>query len=322
MSSTDIKRALVIGASGQLGAVLLERLENSGVTTRGTFCHNGSAVQKQKPSSSKLELVKSGQQPLLVQLDLLDRGQISDVIEDFSPDCIYVAGAYTDVDGCELEPERSNAINVQGVRDVVAAARELSSCRLVYFSSDFVFDGLRGPYDEKAKPSPASVYGKHKVEAERVVASSGLSNVIIRTSTVFGRDPQSKNFIARLLASLQKGESVVVPDDQIANPTYNETLADAAIELCNSYNQGLFNVAGATRVSRYQLALDAAAIFALPTKLISASSTLALKQAAKRPLMGGLVINRAKSALKTELIGHVAGLQKLKAVLAQESLVV
>ena len=322
MSSTDIKRALVIGASGQVGAVLLEQLVNSGVTTRGTFYHHGSAVQEHKPGSSKLELLKPSQQPLLVHLDLLDREQISDVIADFSPDCIYLAGAYTDVDGCELEPERSNAINVQGIRDVVAAARELPSCRLAFFSSDFVFDGLRGPYDEKAKPSPASVYGKHKVEAERVVASSGLSNVIIRTSTVFGKDPQDKNFVARLLATLKKGETIVVPDDQIANPTYNETLAAAAIELCNSYHQGLFNLAGATRVSRYQLALDAAAIFALPTKLISASSTPALNQAAKRPLVGGLVINRAKSALKTELIGHVAGLQRLKALLAQESLVV
>lgn len=322
MSSTDIKRALVIGASGQVGAALFERLENSGVTTRGTFYHHGLAGQEHESGSSKLELVKPGQQPQLVQLDLLDREQISDVIADFSPDCIYLAGAYTDVDGCELEPERSNAINVQGVRDVVAAARELSSCRLIYFSSDFVFDGLRGPYDEKAKPSPASVYGKHKVEAERVVASSGMSNVIIRTSTVFGKDPQDKNFIARLLITLKKGETAVVSEDQIANPTYNETLADAAIELCHSYHQGLFNVAGATRVSRYQLALDAAAIFALPTKLITASSTPGLKQTAKRPLNGGLVINRAKIALKTELIGHVAGLQRLKSLLTQESLVV
>jgi dTDP-4-dehydrorhamnose reductase len=322
MSSTDIKRALVIGASGQVGSVLLEQLEKGGVETRGTFCHHGSAAQEPKPGSLKLELLRPSHQTLLVHLDLLDREQISDVVADFSPDCIYLAGAYTDVDGCELEPERSNAINVQGVRDVVAAARELPSCRLVFFSSDFVFDGLRGPYDEKAKPSPASVYGKHKVEAERVVASSGLSNVIIRTSTVFGRDPQGRNFIARLLDALKKGEAIVVPDDQIANPTYNETLVTAAIELCNSYNQGLFNIAGATRVSRFQLALDAAAIFSLPTKLISASSTPALNQAARRPLVGGLVINRAKSALKTELIGHVAGLQKLKAALAQESLVV
>ena len=322
MSSTDIKRALVIGASGQVGAVLLERLRQSGVTACGTYCHNPSAVQQPKAAASKLELVKPERQAQWVKLDLLEREQIESVVADFAPDCIYLAGAYTDVDGCELQPDRSNAINVQGVRDVIAAARELSSCRLVYFSSDFVFDGLRGPYDEKAKPSPASVYGKHKVEAERVVASSGMSNVIIRTSTVFGKDSQDKNFVARLLLTLRKGENIVVPDDQIANPTYNETLAEAAIELSISYHQGLFNVAGATRVSRYQLALEAAAIFALPTNLIEAVHTSALKQSAKRSLAGGLVINRAKSALKTELIGHVAGLQRLKAQMAQETLVV
>jgi dTDP-4-dehydrorhamnose reductase len=88
-------------------------------------------LKSPKPGSSKLELLKPSHQTLLVHLDLLDREQISDVVADFSPDCIYLAGAYTDVDGCELEPERSNAINVQGVRDVVAAARELPSCRLV-----------------------------------------------------------------------------------------------------------------------------------------------------------------------------------------------
>ncbi|CAN5320991.1 dTDP-4-dehydrorhamnose reductase [soil metagenome] len=311
MSSIE-KRSLVIGASGQVGSALLKQL-GTGVTTCGTYCNSAPTLSASKFGSSKLELVRP--QPPLVHLDLLDRAQINDVIADFSPECIYLAGAYTDVDGCELEPERSNAINVQGVRDVVAAARELSSCRIVFFSSDFVFDGLRGPYDEKAKPSPACVYAKHKVEAERIVASSGLSNVIIRTSTVFGSDPQGKNFIARLLAALTLGQTMVVAEDQVANPTYNEMLAEAAVELCNSYNQGLFNIAGATRVSKYQLALDAAAIFALPTNLISASSTPALKQTAKRPLNGGLVTNRARIALKTELVGHIAGLQKLKATL-------
>jgi dTDP-4-dehydrorhamnose reductase len=115
------------------------------------------------------------------------------------------------------------------------------------------------------------------------VASSGLSNVIIRTSTVFGRDPQGKNFIARLLASLKKGEASLSRTIRLLIRLTMKLWQTAAIELCNSYNQGLFNIAGATRVSRYQLALDAAAIFSLPTKLISASSTLALKQAAKRP---------------------------------------
>ncbi len=300
MSINEIKRALVIGASGQVGGVIARRLVASGVTTCGTYCGH-------KPEqSSNYELQ---------HLDLLDSDEVHKVIKDAAPDCIYLAASYTDVDGCENDPERSYAVNVSGVRDMVSAVQD-KPCKLVYFSSDYVFDGLKGPYDEKAKPAPLNVYGQHKLEAERIIASSGLSNVIVRTTVVYGDEWQRKNFVARLIATLGKGESLTVPNDQIGNPTYNETLADASIELCNSYNQGVFNIAGQERVSRYQFALEAAQVFGLDQSLIKATSTSALNQAAKRPLAGGLILTKAKSALKTELIGYKDGLLKLKELLA------
>jgi len=295
MSINEIKRALVIGASGQVGGVIARRLVEDGVTTCGTYSSH-------KPDKSNFDLV---------HLDLLDAEEIRQVIEDTAPDCLYLAASYTDVDGCEKDPERSDAINVRGVRDLVSALGE-KRCKVVYFSSDYVFDGIKGPYDEKARPAPVSVYGRHKLEAERVIASSGLSNVIVRTTVVYGDDWQHKNFVARLLSTLGKGETLSVPNDQIGNPTYNETLAQAAIELCNSYNQGVYNIAGLERVSRYHFALEAAKVFGLPEALIKPVTTSSLKQAANRPLAGGLILNKAKSALKTELIGYKDGLRKLK----------
>ncbi len=300
MSINEIKRSLVIGASGQVGGVIAAKLSAAAVTTYGTYAGH-------KPDG------KTSYE--IMHLDLLDRESIEKVISEAAPDCIYLAASYTDVDGCENNPERSYAVNVTGVRDVVAAVLD-KPCKLVYFSSDYVFDGVSGPYDERARPSPINVYGKHKLEAERIIASSGLSNVIVRTTVVYGDEWQHKNFVARLIATLNKNESLTVPDDQIGNPTYNETLADAAIELCNSYNQGVFNIAGPERVSRYQFAVAAAQIFDLDSSLIKATSTSALNQAAKRPLAGGLILTKAKSALKTELIGYKDGLFKLKELLA------
>lgn len=288
-------KALVIGASGQVGGVLVEQLEAAGVTTCGTYASH-----------------KPPEKPAFVSLDITDHEQVEALIQDFKPDQIYLAASYTNVDGCEANPDRSLAVNVLAVRSVVSAAAALSACRLVYFSSDYIFDGVRGPYDEKARPTPVSVYGSHKLEAERIIASSGMSNLILRTTVVYGNEWQKKNFVARLVATLGRGETIDVPDDQIGNPTYNESLAAAAIELCQSYKQGLYNIAGIDRMSRYQFALEAAEIFQLDSQLIKAVKTSSLGQTAKRPLNGGLIMNRARAVLKTELTGVKAGLTRLK----------
>lgn len=292
-------KSLVIGASGQVGGAIVEQLRKQGVTTRGTYADNKPPAE----DSSSFDFV---------HLDITDHERVAEVVSQFKPDHIYLAASYTNVDGCEKDPDRSLAVNVLAVRSIVAAAADLSACRLVYFSSDYVFDGVWGPYDELARPKPVSVYGKHKLEAERVIASSGMSNLILRTTVVYGNEWQKKNFVARLINTVSRGEEINVPNDQIGNPTYNESLAEAAIELCQGDRQGLFNVAGLDLMSRYQFALEAAKIFELDAALIKPVTTKSLGQAAKRPLKGGLIMNRVRAVLKTELTGVTAGLTRLK----------
>lgn len=277
---------MVIGASGQVGGALFSLLADAGLEPIGTY------KQNRLPG-------------LGLQLDL-ESADAAPIIESHAPRRIYLTASYTNVDGCELDEARSYKSNVLAVERVVQACRKLGA-RLIYFSSDYVFDGLAGPYDEEAPTAPISVYGRHKVEAEQL-ALSLPDSVVVRTTVVYGPEVQGKNFVYRLLNTLSSGQVLRVPDDQIGNPTYNRNLAEAAIELGESGLTGIFNLAGPDIVSRFEFARAAAQVFNLPSDLIEPVSTAGLGQAARRPLSGGLTVAKAKSALKTGLIGYMDGL--------------
>lgn len=288
-------KAFVLGASGQVGGALFERLLGLYGPTQvvGSYCRNGAE-----------NLVK-------VDLAGLDLAPLISA----APSHVYLPASYTNVDGCELDPQSSYQINVLGVKAVVEACR-LIGARLIYFSSDYVFDGSAGPYGEADAIAPLCVYGRHKAEAEALCLHD-LDSVVVRTTVVYGPERQGKNFVCRLIKSLEAGTVVKVPDDQLGNPTFNENLAEAAVELGVSSNNGIFNLVGPERCSRYEFAQEAARVFGLPLNLIQPVSTASLQQVARRPLAGGLKVEKAKSALGTELIGYKAGLQLFKARFSQ-----
>lgn len=281
-------KSLVLGASGQVGGAIWALLADSECV--GSYASaNISRAQKD-----------------LVHIDLAE-DDCAAAIEAIAPSHIYLASSYTNVDGCELDPERSYQVNVAGVKRVAAVAKRLGA-RLIYFSSDYVFDGTAGPYGEEDLVAPISVYGRHKALAEQICLELADS-AVVRTTVVYGPELQQKNFVYRLIKTLGSGETLKVPADQVGNPTYNPNLAQAAVELGQSKLAGIFNLAGSERVSRYEFALEAARVFNLPTDLILPVRTALFNQPARRPLEGGMKLEKAKSALKTELIGYRAGLR-------------
>jgi len=218
------------------------------------------------------------------QLDITSKNDLKAVFDKIRPDLVLLPAAYSDVNGCEANPDKSFMINVTGVKNVTEF---LGSAKLVFFSSDYVFDGKNGPYAETDKPNPLNVYGKHKLEAEAIVEL--LPNaLIIRTVGIYGYNADSKNFVMSMIEDLKKGLHKQIPDDQVANPTYVENLVDGIGKLVASNKTGIYNVAGKDYVNRYEFAMQIAEVFDLDKSLIKPIKTAETDAAAIRPLNAGL----------------------------------
>src|SRR5262245_20377289 len=223
-------RALVIGASGQVGAALGERLTASGHEWVGTYAH----VHR----------------PGLRQLDMTDFRGTEHLITETAPDWVFCVGALTFVDYCEEHPDEAFQVN----RDAAAVAARAAAKRgagVVYYSTDYVFNGENGPYAEDDPVQPISIYGKSKLQGERAVRDENAQALIIRTAVVYGPEPQGKNTVYQTLRRTRAGERLRIPGDQLCSPTYNVDLAAASIALATQALQGVFHVAGPSVVDRH-----------------------------------------------------------------------
>ena len=230
--------------------------------------------------------------PDLQPLDASDDAAVRTLVNTLEPKVIFLPAAFTNVDACERDPALSQRVNVT-VMENVARACQRGNAKLVSFSSDYVFDGLDGPYSETAAPNPVNVYGQHKLEAERIAASVGA--LVLRTNGVYGAEVQGKNFVLRLVQGLRAGQTWRIPVDQFGNPTLADDLARAAWD--GVALTGVYHAAGSHFCDRHAFALEIARLFDLNPAQLEAVDTPSLNQAALRPLRGGLVSLRLEDAL-------------------------
>jgi dTDP-4-dehydrorhamnose reductase len=287
-------RALVIGASGQVGAALAARLRERR--------HHVAGTHARVP------------QPDTRALDLADLPAVRALVADVAPDWIFCPAGLTHVDHCEDHPEEAFRVN----RDAPAAVAALAAGRgagFVYYSSEYVFDGTAGPYAEGDPVGPISVYGESKLAGERAVRAANARAVVIRTTVVYGPEPQGKNFVYQLLRRLRAGERMRVPADQVSSPTYNVDLAAASVELAERDLGGVWHVVGDGVLDRYAFARLACDVFALDATRLDPVTTAELNQRARRPLRAGLRIERARALLSTPLRAPDDGLRAMRAAL-------
>jgi len=282
---------LVIGASGMVGNHLVSALQKRGMAVKGTYFRYHSND--------------------LSALDISDPQGVMQFIEQLQPAVIYLPAAMTNVDYCETHPEHSYQINVTGTRNVLSAAQQ-NHAQVVYFSTEYLFDGTSGPYREHDQPNPISVYGQHKWLAEQAVMDASASSLIVRTTVVYGLEPQGKNFIYRLVNTLGKGQTLRVPADQVSSPTYAPDLASSVLDLVQQGANGIYHIAGPDCLSRADFARTAAQIFDLDSTLIQSIQTSELAQAASRPLRAGLVVSKAEQQLGRTFVDYCQGLTQLK----------
>ncbi len=276
-------RTLIIGASGLVGGAL--RAEFPGAL--GTY----------------FRAAASGLEPL----DITDAGAVERLVKRVAPELILLPAAQPNVDRCELEPEESARTNVEGTRHVAEAAAA-AGARLVFFSTDYVFDGQGGPYAPDAPPHPINVYGRHKLEAERIVARTVANHLVVRACGVYGYQPSGKNFVMALARLGAARDPMRVPSDQWGTPTLAESLAAAVRELVLAGHRGIVHPVGPDYLTRIDFARLAAAAFGYDPGFLQPVTTPELRQPAARPLRGGVDNRSTQALLRTPLVGARAGL--------------
>ena len=269
-------KALVIGGTGLVGGALLRACAETGGEALGTF--------RSRPTA--------GMHPL----DMTDPEAVRRLVRDYRPTAIFLTAALTAVDYCESHEEEALRINVGGASAAALAATDVDA-KLVFYSTEYVFDGTAGPYSETDPISPQGVYARSKADAERAVRALVENHLILRTTVVFDWDRGSKNFGMQVWERLSAGDRMRVPDDQVGNPTLARHLSDVSLRLTQMDVRGTVNVVGGDRVPRSEFGVRLAGGLGLDPTLIEPISTAELHQIAPRPLAAGLTTEKLASLL-------------------------
>jgi len=278
-----VRTALVTGACGLLGQHLVRRLK---------FDHRVIAVD------IVADIFKDSNITFM-QSDLTDLSVVRQIFEQGSIDVVYNCAAYNDVDGCERNKEKAYDLNVGLVESLVNAGCD----KIVQFSTDYVFNGKYGPYVEDDETDPVGYYGETKLQAERILLESDGRHLIIRTNVLFGNGIGVRpNFISWLVENFKRGRRLKLVTDQYNNPVHADNLAEASIEAGKLGLTGILHIGGGSYLSRCEIAYMVAERFGFSRNLIIPVLTSELGQVARRPMRGGLRIDRAEKLLKTPLL--------------------
>ncbi len=213
-------------------------------------------------------------------VDLRDHARVRDLIRDSRPEWILLLAAYTDVDGCESNRDLAFAVNCEGAVNVAEAAREAGS-RLLFVSTDYVFDGSkRSPYETSDPRNPASVYGESKAQAEERLLEILPEVCITRTSWLFGHG--GKCFPATILKLAATRPEIPVVNDQRGSPTYTCDLASALVQLCRSSARGIVHVTNSGDCTWYDFAKEIVRASGPPAK-VKPVTTAEFPRPARRP---------------------------------------
>lgn len=256
-------KAVIFGASGQLGMELVRALEERRYSVAGFG---------------------------RLQLDITDRAAVEKALAQSDADLVLNAAAYNQVDVAEQEPLAALEVNGLAVRNLALACRQIDA-HLVHFSTDYVFDGCAGrPYTEEDVPHPLGAYAVSKLAGE-LYAQAYLDRVlIVRTSGVFGPGGRSRargNFVELMLRLAGSGQPIRVVEDHIASPTYAPWLASRTVELAGRGLTGVFHVAGGTPISWFDYARMIFEIARLKPTL-QATNEREFRTAARRPKYSAL----------------------------------
>lgn len=278
---------MVTGANGLLGQHLVSNLLLNGHRVHAV----GRGVARVSAGINENFLYHS--------LDIRDKPSLSALFASIPAiDVLIHAAALTQVDYCELHQQEAYDVNVNGTTYLLEAA-DAACAHVVYVSTDFVFDGVRGNYREDDPVGPVNYYGETKWLAEQQIQHTNMLWSIARTCLVYGNPVLGtrSNIISWVKENLEQGKPINVVDDQVRTPTYVKDLADGIQRIAEKGAGGIFHLAGKDVLTPYAMACSTAAFFGLPGHLIERVDAAVFSQPARRPLQTGLAISKAGNVL-------------------------
>jgi dTDP-4-dehydrorhamnose reductase len=244
-----------------------------------------------------------------LDLDITNENQVYRALESFKPNSVINCAAMTNVDACEKNQEDCWDINVNAVK-YIATASKLVNAHLVHLSTDFIFDGKDGPYAEIDSPNPLHFYAKSKYESEKIVQKIMTKWSIARTIIIYGiTDNMSRsNLVIWAKKEMENGNSINVINDQYRSPTLAEDLAKGCISIVDHSAYGIYHLSGPKTYSILELVNIVADFYKLDKSLINPISTASLNQPAKRPLITGFIIEKARKDLGYNPVNFLEGI--------------
>jgi len=269
---------LVTGSSGLVGSQVVKDLAKQNLEVYS--CYHDEKPEHGTP----------------VKLDLVNQNEIEETINKIKPDNIIHLAAMTGVDQCETQQDLAMRINAEAT-EIMAIQAAKQNAFFVYVSTDYVFDGKNGMRKEDDAPNPLGFYGKSKLAGELALNKLASSWCIARTSTPFGLHKIKKSFPVWVKENLESKKEIPVLVDQFTSPTFVPNLSKMLIEVATRQISGVIHLAGATRISRYELAELVADQLSLDKKLLIPTKTDEMDWKAQRPQDSSLDVSLATEIL-------------------------
>jgi dTDP-4-dehydrorhamnose reductase len=286
-------KVLVIGGTGLVGNALVRAWTARGADVVAATYHSHASGS-------------------FLQLDMQDEARVRELLGRHRPAVVAVPAANPFVDYCERHPEQTRQVNVDGTLNVARACRDLGA-RMIFYSSDYVYDGAKGVYTEEDAPCPINEYGRQKAETERGVLAADPRNLVLRTSAAYGWQWEPKNFALQIRAKLSAGQPLTVADDIRYNPTYVENLAEITTELVETGSAGIYHVVGAEEIVRFDFAVRVARAFGLDERLLKPAPMSKLESSTPRPKQSSLRTDKVRAEVSVQPIGVDEGLRRMLA---------
>ena len=262
-------KIFVTGGTGLLGSTLV-RMAPKEFELTASYNKNTMIVERGRAS--------------FIQIDITNKAAVFDFFDEAKPEVLIHTAAMANVDYCETHKEEAWRVNVEGTANLLGAC-DKHGTKMIFISTNGVFDGEKAPYSEKDGPNPINHYGKTKLEAENLVRKSGKNHTVARLMTMYGwnNPAERQNPVTWLLSKLRSGETVDMADDIYNNHLLADNGADAIWSIVKLDKSGTYHIAGKDCVSVYELALKVAEVFELDKALIARAKRGFLKTVAPRP---------------------------------------
>jgi len=234
--------------------------------------------------------------PNAEQLDITKEDAIKSFFQIHKPDTLINCSAISNPEFCEKNKSHAFNVNALGAKKLAQACNIYGS-HLIHVSTDYVFDGNAGPYQENDVPKPISYYGQTKHESEELVLKENENFCVARTALLYGWCQNKQNLATMIISELRNNRQVKLIDDQQVSPSYTDNVAEMMLELAKTKISGTFNVTNSSIVTRYDFGILISEVFELNKSLIKSISAEDFHWKVPRPHKGGLLIEKISKIL-------------------------